>query len=206
MKRLIQRARIFAYLALCIPMVAMAAPTPPQELAQETVQTLLDAMEGRRDTLRQNPQELYVLVNQELVPLVDMDYMSQLVLGRYWRTASPEQRDRFQKAFKTMLVRTYGNALLGFENEKIEYLPVRAEEGADDISFRALVTTDSGDQVPVTLEMHIVDDQWKIYDGSVGNLSFVSNYRNQFNAQIRNGGLESLLTRMEQRYGIDKNG
>ncbi len=201
MKRLIQRTRILAFMALCIPMLAVAAPTPPEELAENTVQTLLDAMEGRRDTLRQNPQELYALVNQELVPLVDMDYMSQLVLGRYWRTATPEQRARFQQAFKSMLVRTYGNALLGFDEERIEYLPVRAEDGADDITFRALVTTDSGDQVPVSLDMHLVDGQWKVYDGSVGNLSFVSNYRSQFNAQIRNGGLESLLTRMEERYG-----
>ncbi|MES1929503.1 toluene tolerance family protein [Salinisphaera dokdonensis CL-ES53] len=187
--------------ALLAPTLAIAAPTPPDQLARETVQTVLSEMDGRRDELRKNPQELYALINSELVPLMDLPYMSQLVLGRAWRTASPEQRERFQVAFKNMLIRTYGNGLLSFDgSQDIEYQPVRAAEGAEDVTFRAIVTTDDGQKTPVTFQMHVVDDEWKIYDGSVGNLSFVTNYRGQFNSQIRNGGLEKLIERMESRY------
>ncbi|MBO9471184.1 ABC transporter substrate-binding protein [Endozoicomonas sp. G2_2] len=198
MKRSLLKA--FA-VALLIPGLAMAAPTPPDELARDTVQTVLSEMDGRRDELRQNPQQLYQLIDEELVPLIDLPYMSQLVLGRAWRTATPEQRERFQVAFKNMLIRTYGNGLLSFDgSQDIEYQPVRAAEGAEDITFRAIVTTDDGQKTPVTFQMHVVDDEWKIYDGSVGNLSFVTNYRGQFNSQIRNGGLEKLIERMEARY------
>ncbi|MES1933823.1 toluene tolerance family protein [Salinisphaera shabanensis T35B1] len=187
--------------ALLVPALALAAPTPPDQLARETVQSVLSKMEGRRDELRNNPQELYQLIDRELVPLVDLPYMSQLVLGRAWRTATPEQRDRFQTAFKNMLIRTYGNGLLSFDDsQEIEYQPVRAAEGADDVTFRAIVTTDDGQKTPVTFQLHIVDGEWKIYDGSVGNLSFVTNYRGQFNSQIRSGGLEQLIERMESRY------
>ncbi len=198
MKRSLLKA--FA-VALLVPGLAMAAPTPPDELARDTVQTVLSEMDGRRDELRQNPQQLYQLIDEELVPLIDLPYMSQLVLGRAWRTATPEQRERFQVAFKNMLIRTYGNGLLSFDgSQDIEYQPVRAAEGAEDITFRAIVTTDDGQKTPVTFQMHVVDDEWKIYDGSVGNLSFVTNYRGQFNSQIRNGGLEKLIERMEARY------
>ena len=187
--------------ALLVPALALAAPTPPDQLARGTVQSVLSKMEGRRDELRNNPQELYQLIDRELVPLVDLPYMSQLVLGRAWRTATPEQRDRFQTAFKNMLIRTYGNGLLSFDDsQEIEYQPVRAAEGADDVTFRAIVTTDDGQKTPVTFQLHIVDGEWKIYDGSVGNLSFVTNYRGQFNSQIRSGGLEQLIERMESRY------
>lgn len=187
--------------ALLIPGLAIAAPTPPDQLARETVQTVISEMDGRRDELRKNPQALYQLIDDELVPLIDLPYMSQLVLGRAWRTATPEQRDRFQVAFKNMLIRTYGNGLLSFDgSQDIEYQPVRAAEGADDVTFRAIVTTDDGQKTPVTFQMHVVNDEWKIYDGSVGNLSFVTNYRGQFNSQIRNGGLEKLIERMESRY------
>lgn len=187
--------------ALLIPGLALAAPTPPDQLARETVQSLLDSMDGHRDELRKDPTELYDLINSELVPLIDLPYMSQLVLGRAWRTATPEQRKRFETAFKNMLVRTYGNGLLSFDgNQEIEYQPVRAADDADDITFRAVVTTDDGQKTPVTFQMHVVNNEWKIYDGSVGNLSFVTNYRGQFNSQIRNGGLEKLIERMEDRY------
>ncbi|MES1947850.1 toluene tolerance family protein [Salinisphaera sp. C84B14] len=198
----IKRSLITAFaVALLVPALALAAPTPPDQLARETVQSVLSKMEGRRDELRKNPQELYQLIDRELVPLVDLPYMSQLVLGRAWRTATPEQRDRFQTAFKNMLIRTYGNGLLSFDDsQEIEYQPVRAAEGADDVTFRAIVTTDDGQKTPVTFQLHVVDGEWKIYDGSVGNLSFVTNYRGQFNSQIRNGGLEQLIERMESRY------
>lgn len=194
-------------LGLLIPLMATAAPAnsepkAPQQIAQDTVQTLLQAMQGRRDELRANPQQLYALVNRILVPLVDLDYMSQLVLGRYWRIATPQQRERFKQAFKAMLVRTYASALLGFDDETVKYLPVRASENADNITFRAIVITESGDQVPVALDMHLVDGQWKVYDGRVGSLSLVTNYRSQFSNYIQNKGLESLIKKMEQRYGI----
>jgi len=198
----IKRSLLKAFaVALLIPGLAIAAPTPPDELARGTIQSVLDEMDGHRDELRQNPQQLHALINSEMVPLIDLPYMSQLVLGRAWRTATPEQRKRFQTAFKNMLVRTYGNGLLSFDgSQDIEYQPVRAEQGADDVTFRAIVTTDDGQKTPVTFQMHVVNDEWKIYDGSVGNLSFVTNYRGQFKSQLRNGGLESLIERMEDRY------
>lgn len=206
MNRLTYRLRFAAVvLGLLLPLVTMAAnsePKLPRQIAQDTVETLLKAMEGRRDELRQNTQQLYALVNRVLVPLVDLDYMSQLVLGRYWRSATPQQRQRFQEAFKAMLVRTYGNALLGFDDEKIEYQPIRAPEGANNVTFRAMVITETGDKVPVSLDMHVVDGEWKVYDGRVGNLSFVTNYRSQFSNYIRDNGLENLIKRMEERYGI----
>lgn len=192
-------------MGLLLPVTTLAAsntePKPPRKIAQETVQSLLKALEGRRDELRQNPQQLHALVNRILVPLVDLDYMSQLVLGRYWRTASSEQKQRFKQAFKNMLIATYGSALLGFDDERIKYQPIRAPEGANNITFRAIVVTESGSRVPVSLDMHLVNGQWKVYDGRVGNLSFVTNYRSQFTSYIQSHSLQSLIEAMEKRYG-----
>lgn len=191
----------FVTLALMLPGLAAAEPTPPQQLAKQTVQKVLSDMDGRRDELRNNPQELYQLVDRDLVPLIDLPYMSQLVLGRYWREATPEQRDRFQTAFKNMLIRTYGSALLGFnDNVDIEYMPVRAADDAEKVTFNAVIHSNNGQDTPITLQLHLVNDQWKVFDGSVGNLSFVTNYRGQFNSQIRRNSLKKLISQMEARY------
>lgn len=191
-----------AAIVLLAPTLALAASTPPDQLAKQTVQKILSDMNGHRAELRNNPQQLYQLIDSDLIPLIDLPYMSQLVLGRHWREASPEQRKRFQVAFKNMLIRTYGSALLGFhDNVKIDYLPVRAEQGAEDVTFNAVIKSGgSGEDTPISLKLHQVDDQWKVYDGSVGNLSFVTNYRGQFNSQIRRNGLKSLIDKMEKRY------
>lgn len=176
-------------------------PTPPAELGEQTVNTVLEQLTERRDEFKKNPQALYAMIERELVPLVDLERMSELVLGKHAEDASDEQIDRFAQAFKQMIIQTYGNALYGFDDEQIEFQPVDAPEDATDITFQAVVITEEGDRIPVDMDMHLVDCQWKIYDGSIGNLSFVTNYRGQFNAQIRAGGLDALIEKMESRYG-----
>lgn len=175
-------------------------PKPPGDVARNTVETLLAKLNENREAMRQNPELLYQMIEQVLVPKVDVDYMARLVLGRHARTASDEQLARFTKAFKQMIIQTYGNALYGFDDEKITFAPVRAEEGADDVTFRATVTTDQGDEIPVTLDLHLVDCKWKVYNGSIGNLSFITSYRGQFNAMIQAVGMEALIQQMERRY------
>ncbi|AWN14389.1 phospholipid-binding protein MlaC [Salinisphaera sp. LB1] len=192
----------FIAVALMAPALASAAPTPPQQLAKQTVQKVLNDLQGHRAELRKNPQKLHALINRDLVPLIDLPYMSRLVLGRYWRQASPAQRQRFQQAFKNMLIRTYGSALLGFNNNvKIEYRPVRAAKDAKNVTFNAVIHSPNGQDTPVSLQLHEVDGQWKVYDGSIGNLSFVTNYRGQFNSAIRREGLENFIEQLEKRYG-----
>ncbi|MGN8158065.1 MlaC/ttg2D family ABC transporter substrate-binding protein [Salinisphaera sp. SWV1] len=191
----------FITVALMAPVLASAAPTPPQQLAKQTVQKVLNDLDGHRAELRQNPKKLHALINRDLVPLIDLPYMSRLVLGRYWRQASPAQRQRFQQAFKNMLIRTYGSALLGFNNNvKIEYRPVRAAKDAKNVTFNAMIHSPNGQDTPVSLQLHEVDGQWKVYDGSIGNLSFVTNYRGQFNSAIRREGLEHFIEQLEKRY------
>ncbi|MGN8199967.1 MlaC/ttg2D family ABC transporter substrate-binding protein [Salinisphaera sp. RV14] len=191
----------FITVALMAPALASAAPTPPQQLAKQTVQKVLNDLDGHRAELRKNPQKLYALINRDLVPLIDLPYMSQLVLGRYWRQASPAQRQHFQKAFKNMLIRTYGSALLGLNNNvKIDYMPVRAAKDAKDVTFNAVIHSRNGQDTRVSLKLHKVDGHWKVYDGSIGNLSFVTNYRGQFNSAIRREGLDHFIEQLEKRY------
>lgn len=178
----------------------------PHKVAKRVVSKVLTLLEKHRKTYKKHPQKLYAMINRVLIPHFDVDYMAKLVLGRHWRSATPQQRKHFTRLFKKMIVQTYGQALLAFDDEQIEYLPIRAEEGATDITFRARVTLENGDTIPVTLDMHLVNGMWKIYNGSVGNLSFIINYRSQFNAMISAGGLDTVIAKLEKRYGQGDNG
>lgn len=199
---------IFLAVALVLPGLASAdsTPTPPEQLAKQTVQKVLDDIQGHRDELRNNPQKLHALINRDLVPLVDLPYMSQLILGRYWRQASPTQRNEFEAAFKNMLIQTYGSALLNLnKNIHIKYLPVRAPKDAQRVTFNAVIQSANGENTDISLELHQVNGQWKVYDGSIGSLSFVTNYRGQFNSAIRREGLQNFIEQMQKRYNNNGN-
>lgn len=183
---------------------SQGTPTPPEKVAKDAVKELLAGLDGHRKEFSRNPKGLYELVDRVLIPLIDVKYTAQLVVGRPWRNATDEQKQRFITAFKTMLIQTYGNALLGFSGDNVEFLPLRAADDAKNVTFKALAVTDQGDKIPVNLDLHLVDGQWKVYNGSVGSLSFVTNYRAQFRQQIKQGGFEQLIQRMEKRYNVDK--
>jgi len=132
---------------------------PPKELAQATVKRVLSALDGRRDELKRNPEELYALVDELVTPLIDIDYTAKLVLGPHWRDASPEQRERFTKAFKAMLMRTYADALVQFKEQEIEYLPLEQNEAGDRATLRAEIQTQAGETMQVALSLREVEDK-----------------------------------------------
>ena len=69
---------------------------------------MLSTLKAERATIEHHPARIYDLVNQIVLPLFDFERMSSWVLGKYWRAATPAQRQKFTEEFRTLLVRTYG--------------------------------------------------------------------------------------------------
>ena len=103
---------------LTVSIATAADVTPPDVLAKNTANTLLEELKANQEQFKQNPDQLYEVVDRIVLPHFDFDYVSKLVLARYWRKATPEQRTRFQQAFRSQLVGFYGDALLDYSNEK----------------------------------------------------------------------------------------
>ncbi|NNC23885.1 ABC transporter substrate-binding protein [Salinisphaera sp. USBA-960] len=183
-------------------MSADASSKTPEQLAKQTVEKVLDDMDGRREQLRNNPQQLKQLIEKDLVPVLDQRYMAQLTLGRYWRQASAEQRKAFQRTFRNLLIQNYGDALLKLKSgENLDYKPVRAPADADKVTFNAIYHTPKGRDIHLSLKLRQVDGQWKVYDASGENLSFVANYKEQFRSRIQKVGLDKFIQQMKSRYG-----
>lgn len=107
-----------------------------QQLVEETSGRLLQTLREKREELESHPDQIYDLVKEILVPHFDFQRISRLVLGKYWRQATAEQRQRFVAEFRTLLVRTYSTALLKYSHEKINYLPLRGPKEAERIPVR----------------------------------------------------------------------
>jgi len=99
----------------------------PNEIIQSAADELAVALDGRKDELAENKSELYALIDKVLLPRFDRRYAAQLVLGRHWRTASAEQRDKFIDVFYGSLLRKYADGALEFDQEKVELLPFRGD-------------------------------------------------------------------------------
>lgn len=172
------------------------AQDSPLALAESTSQEMLKALNANRAALQQNSDQIYDLVQEILLPHFDFTTMSRWVLGKHWRTATPDQRERFANDFRTLLVNTYSKALLEYSNEKIEFLPLSAAADSDDVTVRSEVHVRGQQPIPINYSMHRKDGAWKVYDVTIEGVSLVSNYRNTIDSQIRREGLDATLDKL----------
>jgi phospholipid transport system substrate-binding protein len=181
---------------------AAAIPGPgPQQLIEKVSQDLLHEIDASRATLAKDPAKLRALVDRVLLPNFDAEYSAQLVLGKYWRSATEGQRRRFIDAFVQSMMRKYGNALLEFTADRLTILPFKGEPAADRATVRTEVKRDNGTPVPVNYSMRATAQGWKAWDVTIEGISYVKNFKTDFGAEIEAKGLEAVIQRLESENG-----
>jgi phospholipid transport system substrate-binding protein len=135
----------------------------------------------------------------KLLPNFDFARMTALAMGKNWRVATPDQQKRLTDEFRGLLVRTYSGALSTYRNEKIDYKPLRMNPGDTDVVVRTAVIRASGPPVQIEYSMEKKADAWKCYDVLVAGISLVTNYRDEFNAEIAKGGVDGLINALASR-------
>ncbi|MGA9854142.1 MAG: ABC transporter substrate-binding protein [Gammaproteobacteria bacterium] len=190
-------------LCLWLPVLAADNPAPalmtPDKVVQQTASQMLASVNSRRGELKQHPQELYDLIGKILLPHFDLGYASRIVLGPYWRSATPAQRQEFQDAFYKYLVHSYANGLLqgNYSDSNIQVEPWRGSDAEDRTMVRSKVTRANGaPPIPVDYAMIRTKDGWKAFDVTIEGVSYVMNYRNQFGPEIQQKGLDELIKRL----------
>lgn len=176
-----------------------SAEADPQEVVRQASAQVLTALEHEGAALTADPRRLYTLVDAVMLQLMDFTRMSRWVLGKHWKTATPEQQARFAGEFRRLLVRTYATALAGYSGQRIEFLPQRDRDAADEAAVRAEVQQPGGPAIPVQFSLYRSGTDWKAYDVLIDGISLVANYRTSFGAEVRNGGLEALIQTLAAR-------
>jgi len=197
--------------ALLFCLVAIQKPARAAESAQDLVQhvsrQVIDVLEKKHEVIRRNPAVIYKLVEQYVVPYFDFVRMSRLVLGKYWRRASRQQRIQFVEEFHRLLVRTYASSMFKYSGEKIIFLPFRGEPGAKDVIVRTAVETQGDSEISVDYRLHLRNGNWKVYDVAIGGVSLVVNYRSSFSSEIRrSGGVAGLIKKLHEHNQQVRNG
>jgi phospholipid transport system substrate-binding protein len=186
-------------LALLMLSNSALAIQSPQDLVQETTDKITTTLRAEQDKIKANPQRLYEIVDEVVLPHFDFERMSSWVLGKYWRTANKDEKQAFTNEFRTLLVRTYAKALNDNYDRPIDMLPMRYKEGSDKAVVRTEVQQDGGFPIPIDYKMHRKGEAWKVYDVSVDGISLVANYRTSFAQEIRKDGLPKLIDSLAER-------
>ncbi len=171
----------------------------PNQVISSVAEELLGRIKKDREALDKDPARLYAMVDEVVLPYFDFPLMSRLVLGPAWDKAEDAQQERFMDGFKTLLVKTYGNALLQYSNEKVSFAAAEPGSKPDRASVASTIQSPGSDPVTMHYRMRKKDGQWLVYDVVVDNISLVTNYRGTYASEIKRGGLESLIDKLEKQ-------
>jgi phospholipid transport system substrate-binding protein len=196
-------ASLAGFWMLCLTMLAGSAGAeeallPPQLVIQHTSQQLQTSLQ--KPEYKSDFSKATHLVDEIIEAHVDFDRVAMLILGKYWKTASPDQQTKFKREFRTLLVRTYTTAFTEYSDWTIRYLPLKMEQTEKRVIVRTEIVQPGAPPVGVNYRMVNLDNDWKVYDVLIDGISLIQNYRTSFTNQIaRTGSMDQLIGELAQR-------
>jgi len=170
----------------------------PQALIESSSRVLFADLDANRAKYRKDISQLYKVVDTVFLPHVDVDFAAQQVLGKHWRTATPDQRKRFVAAFYRSLLTTYGDALVDFTGDRMKVLPFQGDASQPRASVRTEIRRSNGASVAVAYSLRKdAAGAWKVWDVVIEGISYVKSFREDFGLEVDQKGLDALLQRLE---------
>ena len=114
-------------------------------------------------------------------------------MGRDWNKATPELKQKLAVEFKTLLVRTYSNALTSYRDQSVRYKAFKMQEGETDVVVRTEIIQPGSKPIQLDYSLEKADSSWQVYDVVVAGVSLVTNYRDTFTQEVRANGVDGLI-------------
>ena len=162
-------------------------------MVKRVTEDVLTIVRQDKDIQSGNTKKAIDLVEAKVSPNFNFTHMTAFAMGRDWNTATPEQKKRLTEEFKTLLVRTYSNALTGYRNQTIRYLPSRMQAADTDGVVKTEVVQPGNKPVQIDYSLEKLGNRWFVYDVVVAGVSLVINYRTTFNQEVQANGIDGLI-------------
>jgi phospholipid transport system substrate-binding protein len=182
------------------PLANAADQSNPYKLMGEAAQKTFDRLKTEQPKIRQNPNYLRDIVGQELLPYVQVKYAGALVLGRYYKDATPAQRDAYFKAFEEYLKQAYGQALAMYNGQSYQIAPEQPLGDATILAIRVTIVDPNG-RPPVRLDFqwrkNTQTGNWQAYDMIAEGVSMITTKQNEWSDILRTKGIDGLTAQLQ---------
>lgn len=190
---------IVAWLMAAMMSTSIAADAPPDLMVRMVADEILGIVRDDGAIRSGDAARAAELIERKVLPNFNFRRMTALAVGRDWRGATAEQQARLVEQFRSLLVRTYSNALTQYKDQSIEFRPLRARTEETDVTVRADIRQSGAPAITIDFRLEKAAQGWKVYDVAVAGVSLVATYRGSFSQEIRQGGLDGLIRSLEDK-------
>ena len=168
------------------------AQQAPDALVRQVSGEVLDAAKADKSIQAGDFKKISALVESKVLPHVNFTRMTSKTIGPQWNKATPEQKQKVQEEFRTLLLRTYAGALSQVKDQTVEVKPVRDLSDESNVLVRSEIRG-KGQPVQLDYRLEKAGDAWKIWDVNVGGLWLVTTYQGQFKPVLSQGGIDGVI-------------
>ncbi len=191
---------LFLAILLAAPVWAAEGMTPEMQIKHISDDVLTIVREDSELQKNGNTGPATQKIDDKVLqPHFNFRHMASLGMGKEWRKASPEQQDILVQEFKTLLVRTYSNALTFYKNPAVDFKPARYQATDTEVLVRTQVLQAGIKPVDIDYSLEKLENEWKVFDVVVAGVSLVTNYRQFFSQEVRNGGVEGAIKSLQAK-------
>lgn len=191
-------ARIFAIVLILAsaPVFARADASAPEKFINNLADRALGLVTDKSSNLASKRERFDELLTQNF----DMEGIGRFLLGRYWRLATPEEREAYLKAFKESIVYTYTARFDEYSGQKL-VIDGSREDGQFTLVNSRIIDPKGGPEVKVEWRLIRQGDSYKVVDVVIEGVSMSVTQRQEYASVIQsNGGeVKALIKALNDR-------
>ena len=184
---------LLSLLLVAFSSLALAQEAAPDVLVKSITMEVIGIIKQDKEIQAGNPRKIADLVEKRILPHFSFARMTQIAVAVNWRRATPEQQKALTEEFKTLLVRTYSNALSLYRDQVIDFKPLRMKPDDTEVTIKSDIKQKGAQPVTLDYDMEKTPSGWKVFDVKVSGASLIVNYREDFAAQVRESGIDGLI-------------
>lgn len=171
----------------------------PDALVKNVTNEVLEIIRKDKDIQSGNTKKAIELVEAKVLPNFNFQRMTAQAVGRDWRQANPGQQKTLTDEFRTLLVRTYSNALTGYKNQVVDFKPYKATPTDTDVTVKTEIKQPGAKPIPIDYSLEKSSSGWKVYDVTIADVSMVTSFRDQFRSEISANGIDGLIKSLQAK-------
>lgn len=203
--KFIQLKKWFSLMAFAVATLfvtqTVRAETSPYVLMQQASDKLFADIKNNQAKIKKDPNYLRTIVRNDLLPYVQVNYAGSLVLGSHFKSTTPEQREKFFKAFSDFIEQAYAQVLTAYTDQNIQIEPAKEVGNKNLVSIRVNIVQNGG-QAPIKLDFkwrkNSKTSQWQAYDMVAEGVSMVVTKQNEWSGILRQQGIEALTAQIQK--------
>ena len=193
---------IMTAVVLMVPAATFAAEEQdePYVMINKVASLTFERMKKEKDLIRENPELLRVVMEEELLPYIDYRFSAFKVLGKYANKVPREKLLEFVSVFREYLITSYAVALGYYDDQLVEFAPAMEFDGRSDVTVRAVIKDGDRPDIKVAFKVRKdrQSDQWQVYDMVAEGISLLTNKRTEFESILRQDGIDKVIELMRK--------